>query len=104
MSDTSVQALKSFDATPQGKLLRMLRSMLRRYPQGRLERTQDGFGVSLGAGRWMRIRLSGEWTDADIRDSLVLFATWVVADPHYLRAGGTALSGYFVGDRTPSGQ
>ena len=101
MSDTEKLVLKSSDATQVAKLLRMLRSTLRRYPRARLERTLDGFGASLGEGTSMRVRLSGSWTDADIRDLLVLFATWVVVDGVYLRAGGTPLAGFSVEESAP---
>lgn len=79
--------------TPLAKLLRMLRSMLRRWPRATLERTRDGFGVSLDGQTHMLISYSGPWTDADMRDCLVLFATWLVADGVYLRAGGIPLVG-----------
>lgn len=98
MSVTTEQEPKSSAATPVVKLSRMLRSTLRRYPQAKLLRTLDGFGVWLGEGHSLRVRLSGSWTDADIRDCLALFATWLVADGEYLRSGGTALAGYSVGE------
>ena len=94
MSGTSAQERKYSDASQAEKLLRMLRSMLRRYPQARLQRTLDGFGVSLDVNHSLRVRLTGTWTDADIRDCLVLFASWLIADSEYLRSGGTTLAGY----------
>lgn len=94
MSDTERLVLKSSDAAQVAKLLRMLRSTLRRYPSAKLERTRDGFGASLDASTSMRIRLSGSLTEQDIRDLLALFATWLVVDGAYLRAGGTPLAGF----------
>src|SRR3954452_22867711 len=101
MSAISAPEHKSSAASPVAKLSRMLRSMLRRYPQGRLQRTLDGFGVSLGENHSLRVRLTGTWSDADIRDCLVLFATWLVADAEYLRSGGSTLAGYFAEETEP---
>ncbi len=94
MSDTSELALKSSGAGPREKLLRMLRSMLRRSPRARLIRTPDGFGAWLEEGVSIKVSLRGHWTDSDIRDYCALFATWVVVDGPYLRSGGTPLHGY----------
>jgi hypothetical protein len=94
MIDTSEQVRKSKERTQLEKLLRMLRSMSRRFPQPKLERTLDGFGVSLADGRWMRIRLTGNWSAEDTRDFLALFATWLTVDAEYLRSGATPLAGY----------
>jgi hypothetical protein len=99
MSDTSEQAPKSSGAAPHEKLLRMLRNTLRKYPRARLMRTQEGFGASLGDGTFLWITCRGHLTPEDMRDLLALFATWLVVDPDYLRAGGSMLSGYFVSDR-----
>lgn len=96
MPDTSGQELKLSDAIQAAKLLRMLRSTLRRYPQGRLARHLDGFGASLGGGRWLRVRSSGDLSAEDLRDLLVLFATWLAVDGEYLLGGGQRLSGVFA--------
>jgi hypothetical protein len=93
MSDTSVQAHKLIGASPLAKLARMLRSMSRRWPKTSLIRTTGGFGVRLADGRSLRIRTNGEWTNEDIRDCLVLFATWLVADPAGLRLADIPLDG-----------
>lgn len=99
MNDISAQEPKSSVAAPHEKLLRMLRSTLRKYPRARLMRTQEGFGVSLGEGTFLWITSRGHLSPEDMRDLLALFATWLVVDPNYLRAGGSMLSGYFVSDR-----
>jgi hypothetical protein len=96
MSDTSELEPKSKESIQLAKLWRMLRSMLRRYPRAKLQRTLDGFGVSLDEGHSLRLRHTGTWSDAELRDFLVLFATWLVADAEYLRGGGTTLAGYFA--------
>jgi len=94
MSDISEQEPKSNGATPLAKLVRMLRSMSRRYPKAFLCGTQGGFGVRLADGRYLHIVSSGEWTDEEMRDYLALFATWLVADPRGLRNDDTTLAGY----------
>lgn len=92
-SDTSVPERKSSDSAPLAKLCRMLRSMLRRYPQARLWVFLGGFGVSLDAQTYVRVSYSGNWTTGDMRDLHALFATWLIADPTRLRANGESLSG-----------
>lgn len=93
MSGTSEQGLRSSAATPAEKLCRMLRSMLRRYPQAKLCITQDGFGVLLDANTCMQVSYTGRWTESDMRDCLALFATWCVADPGRILRGGIDISG-----------
>jgi hypothetical protein len=93
MSEVSAQEPKSSGATPLVKLSRMLRNIVRRFPQARVEITRDGFGVSLDAQTYMRTSYSGHWTDADMRDCHALFATWYVADGAYLTSGGQRLAG-----------
>lgn len=93
MNDTYAQVLKSSAATPLGKLCRMLRSTLRRWPQARLWSMRGGFGVSLDANTYMRVSYNGNWTDADMRDLHALFATWYVAAPATLRMEGQHLAG-----------
>lgn len=78
---TSAQEPKSSDVTPRAKLARMLRSTSQRFPESRLLLMRDGFGAWLGEGRYLKVRCSGEWSAADLRDFLALFATWLVADP-----------------------
>lgn len=94
--DTLGQEHKLSDAIQVAKLLRMLRSMSRRFPQAKLARHLDGFGVSLGGGKWLQIRCNGDWTDEDLRDFLALYATWLVVDGPYLRGGGQRLAGVFA--------
>lgn len=91
--DTLGQEHRLSDAVQVAKLLRMLRSMSRKYPQGKLARHLDGFGVSLGGGKWLRLRSNGDWTAEDLRDFLALFAVWLVVDAEYLMGGGQRLSG-----------
>ena len=104
MNDTSAPVRRSSGVTPRAKLVRMLRSTLLRFPLAKLSRTRDGFGASLGENRYLFIRSSGDWTNEDLRDLLALFATWLVADPEYLRGGGSTLSGVFAEDLTQYAQ
>src|ERR1700724_398501 len=87
---------RSSDVILLAKLSRMLRSTLRRYPNARLINTQEGFGVSLDATTYVKVSNSGNLTDADMRDYLVLFATWLAADSGALRNGGTPLAGFIA--------
>lgn len=96
MSDTSRQEPKSRDVSHLARLCRMLRSMSRKWPNTFLQTTTDGFGARLEDGRYLRIVYSGRWTDEDIRDYLVLFATWLVADPAALHNVGIPLDGLSV--------
>lgn len=93
ISDTSELERKSSVSGPLAKLCRMLRSMLRRYPQARLWVYQGGFGVSLDAQTYMRVSYSGNWTAEDMRDLHALFATWLIADPARLTTHGERLAG-----------
>jgi hypothetical protein len=93
MSETSATEHRSSESSAPAKLVRMLRSIVRRYPLARLQITRDGFGVSLDATTYMRTSYSGHWTDADMRDLHALFATWYVADGAFLTSGGAALAG-----------
>ena len=93
MNETSATEHRSNESLAPAKLVRMLRSIVRRYPQARLQITRDGFGVSLDAQTYMRTSYSGHWTDADMRDLHALFATWYVADGAYLTSGGQRLAG-----------
>jgi hypothetical protein len=93
MSETSATERRSNESSAQGKLVRMLRNIVRRYPLARVQITRDGFGVSLDAATYMRTSYSGDWTDADMRDLHALFATWYVADGAYLTSGGHPLAG-----------
>lgn len=93
MSDTSAQVRKSSGSSPLDKLSRMLRSMSRRWPNTSLLSTTEGFGVRRIDGSFLHIVYSGQWTDADMRDFLALFATWLVADPERLRPLSQTLDG-----------
>jgi hypothetical protein len=93
MNDTTVQEHRSKDAIARDKLLRMLRSTARKYPQGRLWSTRGGFGVSLGETEWLKLSYSGRWTPQDMRDLLALFVVWLVVDPQRLLGGGSPLAG-----------
>lgn len=88
MSGICEQERKSSAATPRAKLARMLRSTLQRYPQARLLRKRGAFGASLGEGRYLQVSFSGELSAADLRDLLVLFATWLAADPDRILPNG----------------
>src|SRR5215207_4558309 len=93
MSDTSVQERKLRGSTPLAKLSRMLASMSRRFPRTYLTGTGDGFGVRLADGAFLQVVYSGRWSDADMRDFLALFATWLAVDPDRLRGAGIPLDG-----------
>lgn len=94
MSDTLGPGRKSRDVSAREKLTRMLRSTLRRFPHARLMTTAGGFGVYLDDATALYVATRGQWSDQDMRDLLVLFATWLVADPGNIRSGGTTLSGF----------
>jgi len=81
MRDIVERGRKSPAAQRLGKLCRMLRNTLRSYPQARLLHGREGFGVVLGDGVSLFIRFSGHLAPADLRDLLVLFATWLAVDP-----------------------
>jgi hypothetical protein len=98
MTDTTELEPKSSASSPLGKLSRMLRSMSRKWPQTSLLRTTEGFGVRRIDGSYLHIVYSGNWSDADIRDFCALFATWLVADPEYLRPLPITLDGVSVAD------
>lgn len=76
----------------------MLRSTLQRWPNASLIRTSGGFGVRLPESDYLYIVWSGPWTDADMRDLLALFATWLATDPDRLRGERTSLSGVSLGE------
>lgn len=78
---TSAQEHRSKDATPRARLARMLRSTSQSYRDSRLLLMRDGFGAWLGEGRYLKVRCSGEWSAADLRHFLAMFAIWLVADP-----------------------
>jgi hypothetical protein len=62
----------------------MLRNTLQNYPTAKLLHGKGGFGVLLGEQRSLFIRSSGQLNAGDIRDLLVLFATWLAVDPDRL--------------------
>lgn len=93
MPGTTAQERKSRESTRLAKLSRMLQNTLRKWPNTSLISTVGAFGVRLEDGRYLHIVSSGQWTDADIRDLLVLFATWLAVDPDRLRGGATPLDG-----------
>lgn len=66
------------------KLIRMLRSTLRRWQTPKLETRRDGFGVFMGGSTFLSVSYSSDLTDMEKRDLLALFATWLVADPETL--------------------
>lgn len=93
MSGTLEPVRKSPDARALERLCPMLRNTLRRWPQAHLTVTEVGFGARLDAQTSLLIASNGELSAEDLRDLLVLFAMWLVADPERLRAGGTRLVG-----------
>jgi hypothetical protein len=93
MNDTSARVPKSSDAIQLAKLCRMLRSTLRKYPRAHLLNTVAAFGVSLDEQTYAQVSYSGHWSEADMRDCLALFATWLVVDPARLLTPGAPLAG-----------
>lgn len=102
MNDTSEQGRKSNESSPLGKLSRMLRSMSRRFPNTSLHLTQAGFGVLRADSSYLRVESSGHWTDQDMRDFLVLFAIWLVADGARLRPPPVQLGGALLMEKRES--
>ena len=88
MSDTSARVPTSSAAARKNKLCRMLRNTLRSFPRARLLHGKAGFGASLDDTRLIYIRFVGPLSDQDLRDLLVLFATWLAVDPERLRSEG----------------
>jgi len=93
MNGTSELAPTFSASLARGKLCRMLRSMSRRWPQTSLRVTTAGFGALRADGSYLHIGTSGDWTDADMRDFLALFVTWLAVDPDRLRKGSTYWGG-----------
>lgn len=104
MSGTSELVRRSSASSPLAKLSRMLQSMSRKWPRTSLIVTTDGFGASRIDGSSLHIVRNGQWTDADMRDLLALFATWLVADPDRLRPTRIPLDGVLLTDRLESAQ
>jgi hypothetical protein len=102
--DTSGPVPKLQDAIALAKLCRMLRSMLRRYPQAKQLITQADFGASLDATTYIRISYAGRWTAEDMRDWLALFAVWCVARPEDLFVPDLPLAGVLRGAQAESAQ
>lgn len=84
MSATLGRERRLLEYTTGGKLCRMLRNTLQSYPQATLVTTAAGFGALLDDNTYLLIRTSGNLTTQEKRDLLVLFATWLVADPETL--------------------
>ena len=91
MNDTEKQERKLLERTRQKKLAAMLASMSRKYPSTRLLTMSDGFGVLLEDGDFLRITLSGRWSQERTREFLVLFAMW--CDVDYARLIATQQDG-----------
>jgi hypothetical protein len=96
MTDTSKQEPRLLESSPIGKLSRMLRSTLRSFPNAKMCVMQDAFGVYLGEGAYLHIHYSTHLASADMRDLLVLFATWLVADEGRIRGDYPDLDGASV--------
>ena len=91
--DIYAQERKSSGVDPRAKLCRMLRNTLRSFPTAKLLHGKGGFGASLDDGRLIYIRWTGDLSDADLRDLLALFATWLVVDPERLHDAGINAQG-----------
>jgi hypothetical protein len=62
----------------------MLQSMRQSYPTMKLATRKAAFGVFTDDGTYLYVSYSGNLTATEKRDFLVLFATWLVADPDAL--------------------
>jgi hypothetical protein len=95
MNDTRKQGRKLQGSLATARLLRMLQSMSRSFPQTMIRTTSDGIGVYLADGRCLSISTSGHFQDRELSDLLALFVVWLRADPEGLGAlctGGDGLS------------
>lgn len=90
------------ESSRTGALLRMLRSMSRRYPGARMMRRPAGFGVSSADNAYLVISTSGHWTDEELSDWLALFVIWLRADPEGLREPIAAQPGLSAEVTVPS--
>jgi len=61
-------------------LLRMLRNTRQSYPRAKLLTRRGVFGVSLDEETSLYISYNGRLTGTEMRDLLVLFVNWLVAD------------------------
>lgn len=77
-------AQKLDESVASKKLIRMLQSTLRKWRTPKLETRRGGFGVYMGEQTFLSVSFSSDLTDGEKRDLLVLFATWLVADPETL--------------------
>lgn len=77
-------AQKLDESIASKKLTRMLQSTLRKWRTTKLETRRGGFGVYMGEQTFLSVSFSSDLTDEEKRDLLVLFATWLVADPETL--------------------
>lgn len=84
MSDISARGLKSRESRAREKLVRMLQNMLPRSPNTFLRSTPEGFGAWSAEGNYLHVVFNGRWTNEDLRDYLVLFATLLAVDPEKL--------------------
>jgi hypothetical protein len=88
-------AQKLDESVASRKLIRMLQNTLRRWRTTKLETRKGGFGVFMGEQTYLSVSFSSDLTVEEKRDLLVLFATWLVADPETLlpwtiRQGGSS--------------
>lgn len=100
-NDTFEREPRSREAALRAKLYRMLQSTSRKFPRSHLIVTSGGFGVRLEDNRYLLIQRSGKWATEDIRDLLVLFALWCVADPERIVREDTPLAGVSVAGIEP---
>lgn len=74
----------------------MLQSTLQSYPLAKVHRNPGAFGVSLDERTYLRVCWSGRLSRQDLRDLLVLFATWLAVEPNALIGEDTELRGCSV--------
>lgn len=93
MSVTYGRGRKLLVSIREKKLLRMLQSTSQKFPGAKLIKKRGAFGVCTDGPISLYIRYSGELSPTDLRDLLVLFATWVTVDPECLGLEDTSLDG-----------
>jgi len=90
---TSALERKLGESLASRKLSRMLRNTLQSFPTMKLATRRAAFGVFTDDGTYLYVSYSGNLTVDQKRDFLVLFATWLVADPDALLPSNTRPGG-----------
>lgn len=82
----------------------MLQNTLQNYPQAKVHRNPGAFGVLLDERTYLRLCWSGPLSRRDMRDLLVLFASWLAVEPNALVGADTAHRGFSVTATEPRKQ